>query len=274
MLVAVVVAIVSAAVVGLADQGVSVVGVVPRGSRRRRSPTSTSTRSAPRRGRDRVGLRDPRRHQRPVPSLAGKRHEQVDPNQEIAALGSANLAAGLFQGFPVSARPRGPWWPSTPAPGPSSPASSVPPPSSCAGGGRRHRRRPALGDARRIVIAAAVSLFDLATLRWLGRCARPSSCSPSPPWPASPSSACCTGIVVAIAAVVADFVRRAWHPYDAELGRLPRPSRVPRRPRHPDAVQIPGLVVYRFDAPIFFANAEFFEERPDAAPRHRHRCAG
>jgi MFS superfamily sulfate permease-like transporter len=69
------------------------------------------------------------------------------------------------------------------------------------------------------------------------------------------------GIVVAIALSLANFVRRAWRPYDAVLGRVPGRKGYHDIERHPDAAQIPGLVLYRFDAPLFFANAEFFADR-------------
>ena len=69
------------------------------------------------------------------------------------------------------------------------------------------------------------------------------------------------GIVVAIVLSLADFVRRAWRPYDAVLGRVPGRKGYHDIERHPEAAQIPGLVLYRFDAPLFFANAELFADR-------------
>ena len=69
------------------------------------------------------------------------------------------------------------------------------------------------------------------------------------------------GIVVAIVLSLANFVRRAWRPYDAVLGRVPGRKGYHDIERHPDAAQIPGLVLYRFDAPLFFANAEVFADR-------------
>ena len=73
------------------------------------------------------------------------------------------------------------------------------------------------------------------------------------------------GVAVAIALSVANFVRRAWRPYDAVLGRVPGRKGYHDIDRHPEAVQIPGLVLYRFDAPLFFANAEAFASRLDEA---------
>ena len=69
------------------------------------------------------------------------------------------------------------------------------------------------------------------------------------------------GIVVAIVLSLGDFVRRAWRPYDAVLGRVRGRKGYHDVERHPEAVQIPGLFLFRFDAPLFFANAELFAER-------------
>ena len=69
------------------------------------------------------------------------------------------------------------------------------------------------------------------------------------------------GVAVAIALSIATFVWRAWRPYDAILGRVPNRKGYHDIERHPEAVEIPGLVLYRFDAPLFFANADRFALR-------------
>nr|WP_256979839.1 SulP family inorganic anion transporter [Burkholderia sp. AU16741] len=61
------------------------------------------------------------------------------------------------------------------------------------------------------------------------------------------------------------FVWRAWHPYDAVLGRLSGVRGYHDITRHPDAVQTPGLVLFRWDAPLFYANVEIFCEHLHAA---------
>jgi MFS superfamily sulfate permease-like transporter len=58
-----------------------------------------------------------------------------------------------------------------------------------------------------------------------------------------------------------------WHPYDAVLGRAPGVKGYHDLTRYPDAQQVPGLLLYRFDAPLFFANATIFRERLLAAVR-------
>ena len=64
-----------------------------------------------------------------------------------------------------------------------------------------------------------------------------------------------------------NFIRRAWRPHDAVLGRVDNLKGYHDTERHPEARLIPGLVLYRFDAPIFFANAGMFRERVSALAR-------
>jgi MFS superfamily sulfate permease-like transporter len=69
------------------------------------------------------------------------------------------------------------------------------------------------------------------------------------------------GIFLAILLSLADFVRRAWRPHDAILGRVDELKGYHDIDRHPNARLIPGLLLYRFDAPLFFANAGYFRRR-------------
>ena len=69
------------------------------------------------------------------------------------------------------------------------------------------------------------------------------------------------GVGIAIALSLLSFIQRAWHPHDAVLGRVDNLKGYHDTERYPDARRIPGLVLYRFDAPLFFANADFFRER-------------
>ena len=66
------------------------------------------------------------------------------------------------------------------------------------------------------------------------------------------------GIGVAIALSLLNFIRRAWYPHDAVLGRVDHLKGYHDTQRYPDARRVPGLVLYRFDAPLFFANADLF----------------
>jgi MFS superfamily sulfate permease-like transporter len=69
------------------------------------------------------------------------------------------------------------------------------------------------------------------------------------------------GIFIAVALALLDFIRRMWRPYDAVLGRVDDLKGYHDVTRHPDARRIPGLVLFRWDAPLFFANAEVFADR-------------
>ena len=69
------------------------------------------------------------------------------------------------------------------------------------------------------------------------------------------------GVGIAIALSLLNFIRRAWRPHDAVLGRVDNLKGYHDTERYPDARLIPGLVLYRFDAPLFFANADSFRER-------------
>ena len=73
------------------------------------------------------------------------------------------------------------------------------------------------------------------------------------------------GVLLAIALSVADLLLRVARPHDAILGRVPGLAGMHDVDDYPDAQTIPGLVVYRYDAPLFFANAEDFQRRALAA---------
>jgi MFS superfamily sulfate permease-like transporter len=68
------------------------------------------------------------------------------------------------------------------------------------------------------------------------------------------------GIAIAVALSILNVFRRAWWPYDTELGRVEGLEGYHDVHTHPDAEQLPGLVIYRFDAPLFFANATTFRD--------------
>ncbi|MFI5046153.1 MAG: SulP family inorganic anion transporter [Acidimicrobiia bacterium] len=195
-------------------------------------------------------------------SLAAQRGEHVDANQEIVALGVANTAAGLFQGFPVSASATR-----------TAVAESAGSRTQLAGvvgalaitvilvtesGLGRSMPQSTLAA---IVIAAAILLFDLRSLRWFSQVRRSEFYLSMATFLAVAALGVLEGILVAIVLSVGDFVRRAWRPYDAVLGRIRGRKGYHDIDRHPDAALIPGLVLYRFDAPLFFANAELFASR-------------
>jgi MFS superfamily sulfate permease-like transporter len=73
------------------------------------------------------------------------------------------------------------------------------------------------------------------------------------------------GIFIAVALALAGFIWRAWRPYDAVLGRVDGLKGYHDITRYPEAKRIPGLVIFRWDAPIFFANAEIFRDHVEEA---------
>ena len=195
-------------------------------------------------------------------SLATRRREVVDPNQELVALGAANLAAGLFHGFPIS-----------------SSASRTPVAVSA---GARSQLTPLVGATAivvlllvapaalqnlpqpilaAVVITAAIGLVDARAVRRLYRVRRPEFVLWLAAFLGVALLGVLVGILVAIVLSLADFVRRAWRPYDAVLGREDELKGYHDLERHPNARLVPGLLLYRFDAPLFFANADYFRRR-------------
>ena len=68
------------------------------------------------------------------------------------------------------------------------------------------------------------------------------------------------GIAIAVALSILNVFRRAWWPYDTVLGRVEGLEGYHDVHTHPEARHLPGLVIYRFDAPLFFANAKTFRD--------------
>jgi MFS superfamily sulfate permease-like transporter len=69
------------------------------------------------------------------------------------------------------------------------------------------------------------------------------------------------GIAVAVLLSILNVFRRAWWPYQTTLGRVPGMPGQHDRELHPEAEELPGLVIFRFDAPLVFANARTFREQ-------------
>jgi high affinity sulfate transporter 1 len=195
-------------------------------------------------------------------AYAARTGTNVDPNQEMVGLGAANLAAGFFQGFPIS-------------------SSSSRTPVAEAAGARTQltgvvgalavallllaapnllQNLPAAALAA-VVIASAIGLFEITDLIRIFHIQR---------WEFWLSIVCFLGVAVfgaipgiglAVAIAVIAFLWNGWRPYSAVLGRPNGVEGYHDITRYPDARQIPGLVLFRWDAPLFFANAELFKER-------------
>ena len=192
--------------------------------------------------------------------------QRVLPNQELLALGVANAGASVLQGFPVSSSA-------------SRTAIAVRTGSktqvySLAAAGTLAAVvflfRPVLAAfpvaaLGAIVIYAAIMLIDVGAFRRLQAFRRGEL--------VVALSACAGvlvfnilyGVLVAVGISVADLLLRVARPHDAVLGQVPGLAGMHDVDDYPDAQTIPGLVVYRYDAPLFFANAEDFRRRALAA---------
>jgi MFS superfamily sulfate permease-like transporter len=194
-------------------------------------------------------------------SLAMREGRTVSGTREMAALGASNLAAGIFSGFPVS-------------------ASSSRTPVAMEAGGRTQftgvvaalllatfmALAPGVtaylpsATLAAVVVAAAVWLVDLPAIARLWRLSRVEFLLMLAAFAGVTTIGVLQGIVVAIALSLLDFVRRAWAPYCAELGDRPDVPGYHDISRHPEAERVPGLILARFDAPLFFANGTVFSD--------------
>jgi high affinity sulfate transporter 1 len=195
-------------------------------------------------------------------TYAARLRTPVDPNQEMVGLGIANLAAAFFQGFPISS------------------SSSRTPVAEAAGAQTQLtgvvgaisiavllmlapqllQNLPHTALAA-VVIAAAIGLIEVSDLRRIYRIQR---------WEFWLSMACFAGVAVfgaipgialAIVIAVIEFLWDGWRPHSAVLGSVDRINGYHDITRYPEARLIPGLVLFRWDAPLFFANAELFHKR-------------
>jgi len=195
-------------------------------------------------------------------TYAARAGATVDPNQEMVALGTANLAAGLFQGMPVSASTSR--TPVAEAAGARTQLAGVVGALTVAAllmfGPNLLKDLPRAALAA-VVIASAFALIEIADLRRIYRIQR---------WEFWLSIGCflgvailgpIQGIVLAVMIAVIEFLWDGWRPHSAVLGRVDGLKGYHDITRYPEARLIPGLVLFRWDAPLFFANAEFFRER-------------
>jgi high affinity sulfate transporter 1 len=202
--------------------------------------------------------------------FALKRGAKVDSNQELVALGLVNVTSGFFQGFPVSG------------------SASRTPVAEAAGartqltgvvaalvltallvfGAGAFRNLPQATLAA-VVIAAALRLFEIGGTLRLARLRGSEFLLSMAAFVAVALFGAITGVGIAIALSVLNFLRKAWMPHTTELVRVDGLKGYHDGDRHPEGRRVPGLLLYRFDAPLFFANARFFVEdvlqRVDAA---------
>ncbi|CAB3684271.1 SulP family inorganic anion transporter [Paraburkholderia rhynchosiae] len=186
----------------------------------------------------------------------------VDRNQECFAVGVANVAAALFQGFPVSAS--GSRTPVAEAAGAETQATGLVAAAIVsvlllfAPQALHNMPQAALAA---VVIAASLALLETRGVLRLYRLRRGELVQALVCFLGVVLSGVVAGVGIALALAVLMFLWRAWRPYAAVLGRVDGVKGYHDISRHPDARRIPGLVLLRWDAPLFFANAQIFRER-------------
>jgi len=253
-------------VFGLASHGIAVVGPIPAGL-----PAVHLPGLSPRDLRELVG-----------PALSvlivafsddvltarsfARRGERIDPSQELLALGVANSAAALVHGFPVSSSA------SRTALGQAAGSRTQLYSVTAAavllavlGFGHSLLAQFPVAALGAIVIYAAIRLIDVTAFRRLIAFRRSELLI---------AVAACLGVLIvnilygvliAIGISVAELLIRVARPHDAIQGQVPGLAGMHDVDDYPQARTIPGLVVYRYDAPLFFANAEDFRRRALAA---------
>ena len=199
-------------------------------------------------------------------SFAVRAEDRIDPQQEFLALSAANLSAGVLQGFPVSS---------------SGSRTAV----GDAAGSRTQLHslvalavllvtlvalRPVLAGfplaaLAAIVVFAAMRLIDVAELRRIARFRRSEIVLAVATTAAVLAVGVLYGIAVAVALSVLDLLRRIARPHDAVLGYVPGLAGMHDIEDYKDGRELPGLLIYRYDSPLFFANADDFQRRALAA---------
>lgn len=261
-LVAIVAAVVIAEAAGLGTRGVPVVGRLPRGLP---VPGWPGIRwdEIPRLLAAAVGISFITIADTTVLSraFAMRSGQRVDPNREIIALGAVNIVTGLFRGFPASCS-------STRTPvaeesGATTQLAGLVAAAVCGfvvlvvPGVFRNLPSAVLGA---IVVSAAIRLVDLNGVRrmWVAR--RSESVLAAASFVSVAVLGPIQGIGAAIGLSILDYLRKVWRPYTTELVRVDGLHGYHDITRHPEGRRVPGLVLYRFDAPLFFANAGYFEQ--------------
>jgi high affinity sulfate transporter 1 len=263
VLIMVVLAIASTTVFHLADHGVSLVGELPKGFPPLTIPHVALSDLGPlfagALGIALVSLADTIST---ASAFAARSGQEVRGNQEMIGIGAANLAAGLFQGFPVSTSG------SRTAVAERSGAKTqltgvtgavliilmivfIP-------GLFRNLPQPALAA---VVITASLSLADIPGTMRLWQLRKVEFALSIAAFLGVALLGVLPGIAIAVGLSVLNVFRRAWWPYNTELGRVAGLAGYHDVDSYPGAEQLPGLVIYRFDGPLFFANAKTFRDQ-------------
>ncbi|MGY1802221.1 SulP family inorganic anion transporter [Blastococcus sp. SYSU D00922] len=202
-------------------------------------------------------------------SFAGRTGQEVHGNQEMVGIGAANLAAGLFQGFPVST---------------SASRTAV-----AERAGARSQLTGVTGAAliivmvvflpglfrdlpqsalAAVVITASLSLADPRGTARLWHQRKVEFSLSIVAFLGVALLGVLPGIGIAVGLSILNVFRRAWRPYQTQLGRVDGLDGYHDVRSYPGGRQLPGLVIYRFDAPLFFANAKSFRDEITALARN------
>ncbi|MBV1851236.1 SulP family inorganic anion transporter [Catellatospora tritici] len=195
-------------------------------------------------------------------AFAARHRREVDANAELLALGAANLGAGLLRGFPVSSS--GSRTALADAAGARSQLYSLTTlvlilaTLLFAGPLLAGFPTAALGA---IIVYAALRLIDLPGFRRLARFRRSEFLLALAAFVGVLAFDILYGVLAAVALSVAEMLSRVARPHDAVQGNVPGLAGMHDVDDYPDATTVPGLLVYRYDSPLFFANAEDFRRR-------------
>jgi high affinity sulfate transporter 1 len=201
-------------------------------------------------------------------AFAARNGYAADPDQELIAVGAANAAAGCFAGYPVST---------------SASRTAV-----AEASGTRSQLTGIVGAVAisallllapallkdlpmsalsAVVIGAALGLADPRAIARLWAWRRDEAVLALVTFLGVALVGVVQGILLAVVLSLLAFLRRAWWPHDAILGRAVGVKGYHDLGYYPGAQEIPGLVLYRFDAPLLFFNGDTFRERVLAAVR-------
>ena len=269
VLVMVVLAIAATTVFGLGEHGVPLVGTLPQGFPPLTVPRVEWSDLAPlAAGAAAIALVSLADTISTASAFAARTGQEVRGSQEMLGIGAANLAAGLFQGFPVST---------------SASRTSV-----AERAGARSQLTGVVGAVlivvmivllpglfrnlpqaalAAVVITASLSLADVPGTVRLWRQRRTEFALSVTAFLGVALLGVLPGIAIAVALSILNVFRRAWMPYSTVLGLVDGLAGYHDVRSYPAARRLPGLVIVRFDAPLFFANAKAFREQVERLVR-------
>jgi len=261
VLVAVVTAVIASSVLHLGSRGVSLVGVLPEGLPPFTIPNVWEHMPLLLGGAFGIALVALTDTISTASAFAARSKQEVNGNGEMIGIGAANMAAGFFQGFPVStsgsrtavAEQAGAKTQVTGLVG----AALIVIMLLFIPGILKNLPQPTLGA---VVIAAAISLADIPGLTRLWHQRRTEFILAAAAFLGVALLGVLQGIAIAVILSILNVFRRLWWPYQTNLGRAPGVSGYHDVHMYPNAEQLPGVAIYRFDAPLLFANSRTFKE--------------